>query len=68
MWGQGMGRVAGGKMDVLDPHLPSNCAGAFYILASRSSRTLQTQGAAAIMPECATIPALSISISLTFSP
>lgn len=38
---------------------------AFLIFASRSSRTLETQGAAAIMPGCTTIPAVSDLLSFS---
>lgn len=60
-WGIGEGSSSGGRWMFSIRNSPPTGAGAFYILASRSSRTLQTQGAAAIMPECTTIPAFSIS-------
>lgn len=61
----------GRKMDVPDPQIPRprahNPPPVFLIFTSRSSRTLETQGAAAIMPGCTTIPAGLLSLSLSFS-
>lgn len=70
-WKIGRDVVEGRKMDVLDPQIPQPRAQpppVFLIFASRSSRTLETQGAAAIMPGCTTIPAGLLSFPLSPAP
>lgn len=70
-WKIGRDVVEGRKMDVPDPQIPRPRAQpppVFLIFASRSSRTLETQGAAAIMPGCTTIPAGLLSLSLSLPP